>query len=104
MTEEPRERRWGWAKPVSTAFGVFVEHSLRNTALLVAALMSVAAILTGATANSTGWVVAGVLCGLGGLVLAFLPLLRRWSLAWQWTLLVVVIAGEIAFLVLSDRV
>ena len=103
--KDPGERRRAWTRFLPTAVLAFLESYVREGALVIAALLSVIAIFAGATSGSAGWAAAGAVAGVAGLVIAFVPVFRRWSFAWRWATVLAVIALEIVVLVvfgLSD--
>ncbi|MBM7786468.1 hypothetical protein [Tenggerimyces flavus] len=96
---DPGERRRAWTRFLPAAVLAFLESYVREGALVIAALLSVIAILAGATSGSAGWAVAGAFAGVAGLVIALVPVIRRWSFAWRWVTVMAVIALQILVLV-----
>lgn len=103
--KDPGERRRAWARFLPAAVLAFLESYVREGALVIAALLSVIAIIAGATSGSAGWAAVGALAGVAGLVIALVPVIRRWSFGWRWATVLAVIALQIVVLVvfgLSD--
>ena len=71
---------------------------LHDTVVGGAVLFSLIAVLAGFAGDGAGWLVAGLVIGLPGVVLPFVAA-HRWSLPWSWLVPLGVLVVSLGFVV-----
>lgn len=84
------ERAGAWARFILPALAALAEGFVRQSMVSGGVLFSLIVAIMGATSGEVGWIVGGVLAGVGGAILVFVAV-ARWSFGRQWAVLVGVV-------------
>ena len=84
------KRAGAWARFLPSALVALVEGFVRQSMVSGAVLFSLIVAVMGATSGEVGWILGGLVAGVGGAILVFVAV-ARWSFGRQWAVLVGVV-------------
>lgn len=93
------ERKRAWGRFLGAAAAALAEGLLREAFEWGAVLLSVLAVVFGATAGDILWAVPMVVSGVVGAALVFWAVYRKWSFGRQWSVLLGVMLVQIVLIV-----
>jgi hypothetical protein len=93
------DRKRAWGRFLRAAAAALAEGFLRDAFEWGAVLLSVLAAVFGATAGDILWAVPMVVAGVGGAVLVFWAVYRKWPFGKQWSVLLGVMLVQIVLIV-----
>lgn len=93
------DRKRAWGKFLRAAAVALAEGLLRDAFEWGAVLLSLLAAVFGATSGDILWAVPMVVVGLGGAVLVFWAVYRKWPFGRQWSVLLGVMLVQILLIV-----
>jgi hypothetical protein len=89
-----------WLRELPAAIAGLAEDFARDSMIVGTATVSVLLAIGGALSGEAGSVAAGLVVGLGGAVLVLTAAARKWRRGLQWLVIAVVLAADLAVLVL----